>query len=127
MAWYLLNNPNANEGNNTLVALADAGACCDDAGTLTNCVIASHNASTGPVASITIDGTDYTFTTSADTGLEVEAGINAALEEAGYYDVAPYGTLVSGANTALYIRINSTATITRIVTVAGSNVAFTCS
>ena len=125
MAWFALNNPLANEGNNTLVVIE--GGCCDGPGVLTTCVIASHNASTGPVASITIDGTDYTFTTSADTGLEVEAGINEAMADAGYLDVEGYGTLVSGANTALYIAITSTATITKITTVADSDVNFTCS
>jgi hypothetical protein len=125
MAWYAINNPTANDGDNTLVVIE--GGCCEAPGTLTDCVIASHNASTGPVASINIDGTDYTFTTSADTGQEVEDGINEAMVAAGYFDEGSYGTLVSGANTALYIRITSTATITNITTVADADVNFTCS
>jgi len=48
------------------------------------------------------------------------------MADAGYLDVEGYGTLVSGANTALYIAITSTATITQITTVADSDVAFTC-
>lgn len=122
MAWYKISN----EGDNTLVTLSDAGACCGDAGTLQTCVIEDHDADADGVASITIDGTVYTFTTSADTALEVAAGIDAAMAEAGYLDTESYGTLVSGAADALYIAVTSTATLLRITTVGSVNVAFTC-
>lgn len=125
MAWRKLSNPDANAGNNTLVVLDDWGSCCESATETAMCIISSHNLSTTPIDTITIDGVDYDFA-AANTGLLLEAGINAAMEEAGYLDVDNYGTLVSGANTAAYIRITSTATITKLITTGDSNVNFTC-
>lgn len=127
MAWRSLNNPTANNGNNTLVITDDQGACCADATAETVCVITSHDIESGPIDTITIDGTNYEFAAEADTGVKLQTGINAALEAAGYFDVDSNGTFITGDNDALYIAITSSATITKLITTAPANVTFTCS
>ena len=129
MAWRLLNNPNANEGNNTLVVTADWGACCDDTDVeLVTCVITGHNANSDPIASVTINGTVYPFAAAAGTAIAAQTGINAALESAGFLDVEENGTFVSGANTAVYIAVTtSAAALTRVTTSGAVQVPFVCS
>lgn len=129
MAWRLLNNPDANDGNNTLVVTADWGACCDDTDVATaTCVITGHDADSDPIASITINGTVYTFAAAAGTAIAAQTGINAALEAAGFLDVEENGTFVSGEDTAVYIAVTtSAAALTRVTTSGAVQVAFTCS
>ncbi len=127
MAWRLLNNPDSNNGNNTLVTIADWGACCEPAeDTLATCVITGHNATSNPLDTITIDAVDYDFPAAATAAL-LYSGIAAAMEEAGYFDVEGNGTLITGAASSLYIAVTTTATVTKLVTTGDSNVTFTCS
>ena len=123
--WRKIVNPTGNGGNNTLVAVQ--GGCCNETQDLSACVIASHNVASTPINRLVIGGNTYTFTTSADTALELETGINEALEAAGYIDAESYGTLVTGANTAVYVSVQIDGTITKLMTVGGADVNFTCS
>lgn len=132
MAWRKLNNPDNSNPNNTLVALSDMGACCDQTeGTLKNCVVSAHNLTSSPIDTIVIGGVEYEFTQAATTAL-LQGGINSALIDANYIDVndpdAPrvVGTIVSGDASAAYISVIHAGTITKMITSGGSDVNFVC-
>lgn len=132
MAWRKLNNADNSNPNNTLVVISDWGGCCDQtAGTLKNCVVSAHNLTSSPLDTIVIDGVSVAFTES-NTVAELEDAINAAMASADYFDVndpdaaTTYGTLVSGDASAAYIRITTTATLTKFITSGDTDVNFVC-
>lgn len=130
MAWRSVNNPDGDNGNNSLITIDDWGACCDEtAGTIATCLITGHDLTSSPIDRMTIDGTNYQFTTDADSIADLVAGISEAMTAAGYHDVndLPKGTFVTGDDDDAYIRVVSTASVTKLITTGDSNVTFTCS
>lgn len=117
--------PSGNSSN-TLKPLVDQGHCCGDSEkAVVTYANTANNIGSSALESIEIDGTLYPFTTPADTLAELEEGIYEAFEAAGYAEVFGVAVVVSGSASAAVATIKTTATLTKFVNAAASDVALT--
>jgi len=123
MAFYKrVNNGNPND---VLAPVEGMNNCCGEAAAVLDVYSNSaHNASTTPITGLVIDGTQYDFTTQADTAAELITGVKEAMAAAGYLDFDAAGVTTSGAATALVVTITTTATLTVFKT-TGSDLTLT--
>lgn len=123
MAWKKLHNTDQ-DSDNMFVMTANESGCCDGAQTMCEYTIDDVTV-TSDVASVTIDGTVYTFTTAADTAAEIKAGLAEALTAAGYVDVDGVGISVVADGAAFDVDVVTEATLTTLTKVNASTQTFT--
>lgn len=116
--WYKKVDADSNS-DDTFQNLIGRAGCCDESATeLTYTHASTINLGSNNITGLTGTGIGtggtFTFTTAATTLATLYAGINEAMEDAGYVDVDGPGTIVSGSASAATVTIKTTATLTKL-------------